>query len=96
MSSAETYQLGYHPSVVARHARRTVDTAAAFFMPFLKSGMRLPNVGCGPGSVTCGLAQHVAPGIDSSADVIATATRLGRDPNAFFCSSHIQAVAWKR
>jgi len=25
---AETYQLGHHPSVVARHARRTAETAA--------------------------------------------------------------------
>jgi ubiquinone/menaquinone biosynthesis C-methylase UbiE len=84
MSSAvpasETYQLGHHPSVVARHARRTAETAAAFFLPFLKPGMRLLDVGCGPGSITCGLAQRVAPGdtigIDPSAEVIATAKSL--------------------
>jgi ubiquinone/menaquinone biosynthesis C-methylase UbiE len=75
--ASETYQLGHHPSVVARHARRTAETAAAFFLPFLKPGMRLLDVGCGPGSITSGLAQRVAPGetigIDPSADVIATA-----------------------
>jgi ubiquinone/menaquinone biosynthesis C-methylase UbiE len=78
--SAEAYQLGHHPSIVARHARRTVETAAAFFLPFLKPGMRLLDVGCGPGTVTCGFAQRVAPGdaigIDASADVIATAKSL--------------------
>jgi ubiquinone/menaquinone biosynthesis C-methylase UbiE len=80
MSFAETYQLGHHPSVVARHARRTVETAAAFLLPFLKPGMRLLDVGCGPGTVTSGFAQRVAPGeavgIDASADVIATAKSL--------------------
>ena len=77
---SETYQLGHHPSVVARHARRTAETAAAFILPFLKPGMCLLDVGCGPGSITAGFAQRVAPGetigIDPSADVIATAKSL--------------------
>src|SRR5258708_35686937 len=42
--------------------------------------MRLLDVGCGPGSITSGFAQRVAPGetigIDPSADVIATAKSL--------------------
>ena len=78
--AAETYQLGHHPSIVARHARRTAETGAAFFLPFLKPGMRLLDVGCGPGSITSGLAERVAPGetigIDPSADVITTAKSL--------------------
>ncbi|MGH8650267.1 MAG: class I SAM-dependent methyltransferase, partial [Burkholderiales bacterium] len=86
MPASETYQLGHHPSVVARHARRTVETDAAFFLPFLKPGMRLLDVGCGPGSITSGLAQRVAPGetigIDPSADVIATTKSLARETTA--------------
>jgi len=78
--SAETYQLGHHPAVVARHERRTVETAAAFLLPLLKPGMRLLDVGCGPGSITSGLARRVAPGetigIDYSPDVIARARSL--------------------
>lgn len=79
-AAATEYQLGHAPSVVARHARRTAETAAAFFLPFLKPGMRLLDVGCGPGSITSGFAQRVAPGetigIDLSAEVIATAKSL--------------------
>lgn len=57
-----TYQHGHHSSVVADHAKRTAEVAASFFLPFLEPGMRLLDVGCGPGSITSGLAQRVAPG----------------------------------
>lgn len=75
-----TYQHGHHPSVVADHAKRTAEVAAAFFLPFLEPGMRLLDVGCGPGSITSGLAQRVVPGetigIDPSPSVIETARTL--------------------
>ena len=51
--------------------------------PLLRPGMRLLDVGCGPGSITAGLAKRVAPGetigIDASQSVIDTARSL-RDP----------------
>ncbi len=76
----QTYQHGHHAAVVADHAKRTADTVAAFFLPFIKPGMRLLDVGCGPGSITSGLAQRVEPadtiGIDPSPDVIETAHSL--------------------
>jgi ubiquinone/menaquinone biosynthesis C-methylase UbiE len=76
----EVYQHGHHASVVANHAKRTADTDAAFFLPFLKPGMRLLDVGCGPGSITAGLALRVEPahtiGIDSSESVIEMARSL--------------------
>ena len=81
----ETYQHGHHASVVENHAKRTADTAAAFFLPYLTSGMRLLDVGCGPGSITVGLARRVEPaetiGIDPSPNVIETARSLaGTNP----------------
>src|ERR1700694_5746526 len=76
----EVYQHGHHASVLANHAKRTADRDAAFFLPFLKPGMRLLDVGCGPGSITAGLALRVEPagtiGIDASESVIETARSL--------------------
>jgi ubiquinone/menaquinone biosynthesis C-methylase UbiE len=56
------------------HSRRTASADAAFFLPHLASGMALLECGCGPGTITVGLAQHTAPGeaqaIDANRDLI--------------------------
>jgi len=41
---------------------RTATERAAFFIPHLRSGMRLLDCGSGPGSITCDLAEVVVPG----------------------------------
>src|SRR5262249_34603750 len=70
----ETYTHGHAPAVVRQHAQRTAEEAAAFLLPSLRPGMRLLDVGCGPGSITRGLAERVAPGevigLDLSKDTL--------------------------
>ena len=58
----ETYTHGHAPATVRQHSQRTAEEAAAFLLPELRPGMRLLDVGCGPGSITRGLAERVAPG----------------------------------
>jgi ubiquinone/menaquinone biosynthesis C-methylase UbiE len=73
----ETYTHGHAQATLRQHGRRTADEAAAFLLPELKAGMTLLDVGCGPGSITRGLAQRLAPGyvvgVDLSADTLADA-----------------------
>jgi SAM-dependent methyltransferase len=72
--AGETYTYGHSPVVVAVHEARTAAREAAFFLPRLRPGMRLLDAGCGPGTITAGLATAVAPGavvgIDAAADVL--------------------------
>ncbi len=58
----DRYTHGHHESVVQSHARRRAEVEAWFLLPRLESGMRLLDAGCGPGTVTAGLARAVSPG----------------------------------
>jgi len=58
----EKYTHGHAPATVRQHGRRTAEEAAGFLLPELRPGMRLLDIGCGPGSITQGLAQRLAPG----------------------------------
>lgn len=73
----ETYTHGHAPATVRQHGRRTAEEAAAFLLPSLRPGLRVLDVGCGPGSITRGLAERVAPGevvgVDLSGETLAVA-----------------------
>jgi ubiquinone/menaquinone biosynthesis C-methylase UbiE len=53
---------GVTPELSRDYAARTAGQQAAFVLPYLRPGMSLLDVGCGPGSITLGLAQTVSPG----------------------------------
>lgn len=59
---------------------RTIESHAAFVLPMLERGMEVLDVGCGPGTITQGLAECVLPGRVTAIDLdpvqIAHATRL--------------------
>jgi SAM-dependent methyltransferase len=51
-----------NPSVASAQGSRTATTEAAFFLPYLRPGIRLLDAGCGGGSITVGLGTVIAPG----------------------------------
>ncbi|MEJ2215883.1 MAG: methyltransferase domain-containing protein [Gemmatimonadota bacterium] len=53
---------GATPGLRRDYGMRTAEQQAAFVLPHLRPGMRLLDVGCGPGSISIGLARAVAPG----------------------------------
>jgi len=56
------YTPGYGTAMLDFFRQRTADMHAAFFLPYLPAGLRLLDAGCGPGSITLGLARKIAPG----------------------------------
>ena len=56
------YTMGYSTEFLQLLDRRNVDTHAAYLLPQLRSGLRLLDFGCGPGTITVGLAAAVEPG----------------------------------
>lgn len=78
----DTYTHGHHESVLRSHRWRTAENSAGYLLPFLSPGLRLLDVGCGPGTITLDLAARVAPGctvgVDREAAVIAEARSLLR------------------
>jgi ubiquinone/menaquinone biosynthesis C-methylase UbiE len=60
MERRETYTVGYSDVAVRYMQRRHAARDAAFLLPHLKSGMKLLDCGCGPGTITVGLAGALA------------------------------------
>lgn len=56
------YTMGFSPAMLEYLQRHTLETNAAYLVPYLKPGMRALDFGCGPGTISVGLARAVAPG----------------------------------
>ncbi len=93
------YTHGHHESVLRAHRRRTAADSAGYLLDRLRPGMRLLDVGCGPGTITVDLAERVAPGrvtaVEATAQALdlarAEATARGRD-NLDFVVSDVHAL----
>jgi SAM-dependent methyltransferase len=71
---AETYLHGHHDSVLRSHRWRTAENSAAYLLDRLARSAQVLDVGCGPGTITVGLAERVPSGqvigIDRTAGVL--------------------------
>jgi len=79
----DVYTHGHHESVLRSHASRTAANSAAYLIPHLTHGLRVLDVGAGPGTITADFARLVAPGevlgLDRSPEVVAAATALAAE-----------------
>src|SRR5260370_41476365 len=73
-SSSQPYLHGHHDSVLRSHRWRTAENSANYLIARLPATARVLDIGCGPGTITAGLAALVplgqVIGIDRSAGVL--------------------------
>lgn len=80
-NSASRYTHGYSSTATGAMASRSANREGAFMAPHLKPGMELLDVGCGPGSITSGFAEIVAPGHTTGLDIEESQIEIARRAN---------------
>lgn len=95
-ASTATYTMGYSDDFQKLLRRRNAGSSAAHLLPHLEPGMRVLDFGCGPGTISVGLAKAVEPGelfgVDMEASQIETAqaaAEAGGHRNATFQSADV-------
>ena len=58
----DLYVMGYSEALLRIQRARSAADWCGYLMPHLKPGFQALDVGCGPGSISVGLAQAIAPG----------------------------------
>ena len=80
MIKRDVYTHGHQPAAVEQHAKRTAEVCAQFVRPIISSQSEILDVGCGPGSITVGLARWAThgsvTGIDVGKEVLQAAQQL--------------------
>ena len=61
-ASTPAYTMGYSEAFQKMLDRRNAETNAAHLLPHLRPGLRVLDLGCGPGTISLGLAKAVEPG----------------------------------
>lgn len=62
MSSTPDYTMGFSEEMIEALRRYTAEASAAYLLPHLRPGLRVLDFGCGPGTISVGLAKAIDPG----------------------------------
>ena len=65
--------------MVRAHATRTVEDSLAYGLALLRPGVTVLDLGCGPGTISAGIARRVAPGRVIAVDADPGVVRQARD-----------------
>ena len=74
-----SYTPGYSANVTDFMARRRLDTHGAFVKPYLRDGMRVLDLGCGPGTLTLDLAHSIPSGTVLGVDRESSQVKIARE-----------------
>ena len=83
-SSTPDYTMGFSDEAMAAVLRNTAEVNAAHLLPHLRPGQRALDFGCGPGTVSAGLAKAIAPGILHGVDMEESQVEMARSVAAYY------------
>ena len=90
-SATPDYTMGFSEEFLESLRRYTAEASAAYLLPHLRPGQRILDFGCGPGTISVGLAKAVAPGElhgvdmeESQIELAKSVARVGGQDNATF------------
>ncbi len=72
------YTMGFSEEFLQSLRRYTAEASAAYLLPQLRPGLRILDFGCGPGTISVGLAKAVAPGELHGVDMEESQIELAR------------------
>ena len=76
--NAESYTPGHSQNATNFMSNRSIESHGQFFLPYLSAGVSVLDCGCGPGSISLGIASLIAPGrivgVDAGTSQIEKAT----------------------
>ncbi len=88
----DRYSHGHRESVLRSHTWRTAENSASYLVPHLRPGDDVLDVGCGPGTITVGLASLVAPGVVTGVDISETVVDVARREAATSSAGNVRFV----
>ena len=98
----QEYTMGYDENFQQLLRLRSAESHAAYLLPHLKSGHRVLDFGCGPGTISVGLARAIEPGelhgIDmeeSQIGIARAAAQAGGHANATFHVGDVTALPFE-
>lgn len=101
-SATPDYTMGFGEEILETLRRYRAQTHAAHLLPHLRPGLKVLDVGCGPGTISVGLAEAVTPGelhgVDMEESQIALARMFaheGGHSNAVFHLGDATALAFE-
>lgn len=101
-NSEPEYTMGYGDAFRQLLDRRSVKTHAAHLLPHLNPGMCILDFGCGPGTISLGLAKTIEPGelhgidiAESQIEMARAAAAAGGHDNATFHFGDVTDLPFK-
>ena len=79
MSATPDYTMGFSEEFIASLRRYNAETSAFHLIPYLRPGLRVLDFGCGPGTISVGLAKYIDPGELRGVDMEESQIELARE-----------------